>query len=106
MNKKDSVNLLIFAAILGICLIISATIGSYTFYKVRTSADATLTVTGSVRQKVTSDIVKWSASFSRNVPVGDLKQGYDLMKNDKELVLKFFKEEGLDENIITISPVF
>lgn len=106
MNKKNSAMFLIFAVILGICLIISATIASYTFYKVRTSADETLTVTGSVRQKVTSDMVKWTASFSRNIPVEELKQGYDLMKQDKEVVLKFFKEEGLDENIVTISPVF
>ena len=59
--------LIIFGVILGICLIIAAGIGSFTFYKVRTGTD-TLAVTGSVKQKVTSDLVKWTGTFQRNIP--------------------------------------
>jgi uncharacterized protein len=97
--------LIIFGIILGICLIIAAGIGSFTFYKVRTGTD-TLTVTGSVKQKVTSDLVKWTATFQRNVPQDDLKNGYTQMKTDEALVLAFFKDNGFDESAVRITPVF
>ena len=97
--------LIIFGVILGICLIIAAGIGSLTFYMVRTGTD-TLTVTGSVKQKVTSDLVKWTGTFQRNIPQENLKNGYAQMKADEVLVLKFFKDNGFDESVVRITPIF
>src|SRR4030042_1603462 len=97
--------LLIFGVIIGLCLIIAAGIGSYTFYFIRTKGD-TLFVTGSVKQKVTSDLAKWTGGFSRNIPAENLKEGYAQMKQDKEIVLQFFKDNGFDQRQVLISPVF
>ncbi|MDP3011748.1 MAG: SIMPL domain-containing protein [Candidatus Hydromicrobium sp.] len=105
MSKENSNKIIYFAIILGICLIISASIGSFTFYKVRSPED-TLSVTGSVREKVTSDLAKWTANFSRTVPAEDLKAGYQMMQNDQRLVLNFFEDNGFTEEDITISPIF
>jgi len=105
MSKENSNKIIYFAIILGICLIISASIGSFTFYKVRSPED-TLSVTGSVREKVTSDLAKWTANFSRTVPAEDLKAGYQMMQNDQRLVLNFFEDNGFNEEDVTISPVF
>ena len=105
MVKENSNKTLYFGLILGICLIISALIASYTFYLVRTPED-TLSVTGSVREKVTSDLAKWTSDFSRTIPAQDLKLGYDQMKMDQDLVLEFFLENGFEESDISISPVF
>lgn len=105
MSKENSNKIIYFAIILGICLIISASIGSFTFYKVRSPED-TLSVTGSVREKVTSDIAKWTSNFSRTVSTEDLKAGYQMMKNDQRLVLNFFEDNGFTEEDITISPIF
>jgi len=105
MSKENSNKIIYFAIILGICLIISASIGSFTFYKVRSPED-TLSVTGSVREKVTSDLAKWTANFSRTIPAEDLKAGYQMMKNDQKLVLNFFEDNGFTEEDLTISPVF
>lgn len=105
MSKENSNKIIYFAIILGICLIISASIGSFTFYKVRSPED-TLSVTGSVREKVTSDLAKWTANFSRTVSAEDLKAGYQMMKNDQRLVLNFFEDNGFTEEDITISPIF
>ena len=105
MSKENSNKIIYFAIILGICLIISASIGSFTFYKVRSPED-TLSVTGSVREKVTSDLAKWTANFSRTVPAEDLKSGYQMMQNDQRLVLNFFEDNGFTEEDITISPIF
>lgn len=105
MVKENSNKILYFAIILGMCLIISALIGSFTFYKVRSPMD-TLSVTGSVREKVTSDLAKWTSDFSRTVPTEELKSGYQKMQNDQRLVLNFFKDNGFTEEDIIISPVF
>ena len=105
MSKENSNKIIYFAIILGVCLIISALIASITFYKVRLPVD-TLSVTGSVREKVTSDSAKWSSSFSRTVPAENLKAGYEMMQKDQDLVLSFFKDNGFNEGDILISPVF
>ena len=90
---------------MGVCLIISAVIASYTFYLVRTPED-TLSVTGSVKEKVTSDLAKWTSNFSRTVPAEDLILGYDQMKADQDKVLEFFLDNGFEEGDVIISPVF
>ncbi len=105
MVKENSNKIIYFAIIVGICLIISASIGSFTFYKVRSPED-TLSVTGSVRERVTSDIAIWTSNFSRTISTEDLKEGYRMMQNDQKLVLDFFKDNGFTENDLTISPVF
>ncbi len=97
--------LLIFGVIIGLCLIIAAGIGSYTFYFIRTKGD-TLWVTGSVKQKVVSDLAKWTGGYSRNIPVEDLTVGYAKMKEDEKITIEFFKSYGFTEKDILISPVF
>ncbi len=103
MDKSNKI--IYFGVILGVCFIIGALIFSMFFYKSRAQED-TMWVTGSVKQPVTSDIVKFSGSFMRNVPVDDLKLGYSQMKSDEESVKKFFSEAGFDSNSINISPVY
>ncbi|MCL6087831.1 MAG: SIMPL domain-containing protein, partial [Actinobacteria bacterium] len=103
MEKNNKI--IYFGIIVGICFIIGIMIFSYAFYKVRT-ADNSMWVTGSFKQKVSSDISKLSAGFSRNVPVEDLKSGYSQMKSDEEIVKKFFIEAGFNEKDLQISPVY
>jgi hypothetical protein len=97
--------LLVFGVIIGLCLIIAAGIGSYTFYFVRTKGD-TLSVTGSVKQKVVSDLAKWKGQFSRNIPMEDLNSGYARMKQDENILIQFFKEYGFTDKDILVSPVY
>ncbi len=97
--------LIYFGVIVGICFIIGILVFSFAFYKVRT-ADNSMWVTGSFKQKVNSDIAKLSAGFSRNIPVEDLKSGYSQMKSDEAVVKKFFIEAGFNEKDLQISPVF
>jgi len=94
-----------WALILGISIIISASILSYTLYSVK-SLDNTLTVTGSARKRVTSDIVKWVGVFTRTVPFDSLNKGYQQMNRDLKLVLEFLKKNGIDINTVIISPVY
>jgi hypothetical protein len=95
---------ILWAIILGLSIIISAGIGSYTFYQVK-SLENTLSVTGSARIRVTSDIVRWVGVFSRNVPEDSLNKGYQQMSRDLSKVLEFYKENGIDTKDVIISPV-
>ena len=105
MVNENSNKIIYFAIIIGVCLIISALIASFTFYMVRLPVD-TLSVTGSVRQNVTSDIAIWTSNFTRTVPAENLKEGYQMMQNDQKLVLDFFEDNGFSGNDLNISPVF
>jgi hypothetical protein len=86
-------------------MIASAVIASQAFYKVKL-LDNTLAVTGSARQRVTSDAVKWTSSFSRVVPLADVKAGYAQMKKDEAAVKAFLSAKGIKDDAVTISPVF
>lgn len=90
---------------MGISFIVGTVIVSNTLYKIK-QLDNTLSVTGSAKMQITSDSVKWISGFSRTVHPSQLNYGYAQMKGDEENVLKFLKENGIEEKNITISPVF
>lgn len=90
--------------IIGISLIIAASIFSVAFYNSRLQDDS-LSVTGSAKKQVTSDAVKWKGGFSRTAIESDLKSGYDLMGQDLVIVKKFFKDQGISDADLGISPI-
>jgi hypothetical protein len=90
--------------ILGLSFIIGISINAGLNYKAK-QLDNTLSVTGSAKQQITSDTVKWRSSFSRTVNPSELNTGYSQMRTDEELVLSFLKGNGIEEKDITISPV-
>ena len=92
------------ALVLGICLIVSAAIWSLMFYRAR-ALDNALTVTGSVRQRVTADTVKWTSSFSRQTTMDGLAAASSQMKADLAAVLAFFQSHGIAEKDLTILPL-
>ncbi len=101
MNENK--NYLIFGAILGLSLIISASIGAFAFYSIR-STD-TITSTGSVKKSVVSDQVKWTSSITRQATASTLKNGYLALDNDLKSVKNFLITNGVAEKDIIISHV-
>ena len=101
---KEYKNIVMLASIIGGSLVLSAFIGCFTAYKIR-SLDNVLSVTGSASQHVVSDQVKWSSSFSRIVTLNKLNQGYADMASDLAKVKKFFTDNGIDESKLDISPI-
>ncbi len=92
------------AIILGVSLILSAAIIGFVLYTNR-SLDNSLQVTGSAKKTITSDVVKWNSEFSRNVGVDSLKSGYSQISTDLEKVKSFLKDNGIEDQNMTISPV-
>ena len=92
------------SVILGICFILGVGLVSGTLMKIK-EADNSLSVTGSAKQSVTADVVKWNSNFSRTVLASNLKAGYAQMKNDEAAVSKFLKDNGIIDAEMTISSV-
>jgi hypothetical protein len=92
------------SVILGICFIVGLALVSYTLFQIK-EADNTLSVTGSAKQSVSADVVKWNPGFSRTVLASNLKAGYAQMKSDEAIVSKFLKDSGITDSEMTISSI-
>jgi hypothetical protein len=102
---NDNSKSVTFAVIIGISLIFSSLVVANTFYKVK-ALDSSLSVTGSAKKVVVSDMGKWTGSFSRTVAQADIKAGYQQMAKDLVAVKKFFTVNGVEDKDLTISPIF
>ncbi len=102
--ENKSTSFVFLGSLLGGSIIIASLVFAVTFYKVR-SFDESLSVTGSAKQSVRADQVKWNAQFSRLIPVSQLKSGYVEMAKDLELVKKFYIAQGFVLTDLIISPV-
>lgn len=100
-NKNSLIN---FGIVLGLALIISFGIASYTFYNIR--AGDYITTTGSAKMPVTSDKVKWTTNITRKVTLATTKDGYTKMENDLKEVKAFMASAGIPDTEITIQPIF
>ena len=101
--ENNTKNYVLFGSILGLSLIISTGIGAFAFYKIR-SANY-ITTTGSAKETVTSDQVKWTSSITRPVKISTIKDGYIKMDADLKEVKTFLASNGIPDNTIDISPV-
>ncbi len=95
-------NSIIIALIGGIAIVLFAFIlgNAYTF-KFKTSN--TINVTGNAKKDFESDIVKWSASYSRKSM--DLAAASEQLKQDRELVRQFLIKQGVNAKEILFNAV-
>jgi hypothetical protein len=67
--------------------------------------DGTITVTGSVKEKVTADLAKWNANFSRRANLSDLPETLDRAGRDTDAIRQFIVHMGIPESAITFLPI-
>ena len=91
--------------IIGVAIVLASAIGSYAFYAVR-SFDNVLTVTGSAKQHVTSDTVKWRLNVVRKVTESSMQGGYPLLAKDIDSVKTFLKSHSVADDAVTVSQVY
>lgn len=101
--QNNNKNYIVFGLILGVSFIISAGMGSLTFYKLR-SMDY-ISTTGSTKKAVVSDKVKWTSSITQKIKASTIKDGYAKLDTDLKVVKEFLTTNGIPEESITISPV-
>ena len=101
---NDNKNYVMFGAILGLSLILSACVVAFTFYSIR-SGD-TISSTGSAKKAVVSDKVKWTSSINRATTASTLKTGYSKMDQDLKDVKSFMVANGIPEKDLVISTIY
>lgn len=102
-EKKNYQNLTLPALILGLSLLLSFLIFASRIYIKQESGN--LSVIGSTKQKVVSDIVKWRSEFIVQVLASELSSGYKKMNNDEKLITDFLYENGVSKDELRISPI-
>lgn len=93
---------IIKSIIFALAIIISAGILSNA-YKSRVKHIGTVEVKGKADKEIHSDIARWDLMFSVNSP--DLKAAYEKTQANTDIVLKFLKQNGLDDNEIRVSGI-
>jgi hypothetical protein len=101
--ENNNKNLLGFGVILGLSIIISFGLASFTFYKLR--ATDYISTTGSATQEYTSDSVKWTSTITRNVTLATVKNGYTQMATDLTAVKSFLSTNGIPDTSIDVTPI-
>ena len=94
----------VFAAglALAVGLVLASTIGGWFFVKGKRS-DQTITVTGSAKERIRSDLVIWKAAVSYQAP--NLSDAYRALSESVPKVKAYLIGKGIPENQITISSI-
>lgn len=92
----------IISIISGLALIVFAIVFANA-YKYKYKNSNTINVTGNAKTDFESDIVKWSASYSRKSMV--LSEASEQLKNDRNLVRDFLVKQGIKESEILFNAV-
>ena len=87
---------------LAVGLVIASAIGGWAFVKGK-RGDQTITVTGSARKRIKSDLVIWRAGVSYQAPV--LADAYRSLSESVPRVKSYLVGKGILENQITISSI-
>lgn len=100
-----AIGVVLAALLLGVALVTTGYLAAQAVKYVKTFESSRLDVTGSADRVVTSDQVKWTASFGRRVDADSLSQGYRLMAGDLDTVLKVLAQKGFTRDDLSIQPV-
>ena len=90
------------AVVLALGLMFASAIGGWAFVKGKRS-DQSVTVTGSARKRIKSDLVIWKAAVSYQSPA--LADAYRSLSENVPRVKAYLISKGIPENQITISAI-
>jgi hypothetical protein len=90
------------AVVLAVGLVVATTIGGWFFVKGK-RGDQTITVTGSARKRIKSDLVVWRSAISYQAPV--LSEAYRSLSEAVPRVKAYLVSKGIAENQITVSSI-
>lgn len=95
---------LFVTGIVAIAFVIGLTIHG-AFLASRSDAGNSITVTGSTKMRITADLGKWNASFSRSATPATLKAEIEAMGSSMQKVRAFATSLGMDAASVTILPI-
>lgn len=101
MNNERS-GVLAAGVALAIGLVIASAVGGFSFVRGK-RGDQTITVTGSAKKRIRSDLVIWKSSVSYQSPA--LADAYRSLSEAVPRVKSYLVSKGIAENQITISAI-
>ena len=87
---------------LAVALVLSSIVGAWAYTHAK-QGDQTVTVTGSARKRIKSDLVIWKASVSYQAP--QLADAYKSLSDNVPRVKQYLISKGIPENQITTSSI-
>ncbi|GAU77262.1 SIMPL domain-containing protein [Fusibacter sp. 3D3] len=102
MQKINGITLIVISIILSLGLVLSAYMAVEGVKSIKSESNA-LSVTGSAKKVIQSDVIVWEGSFS--VDAADMTSGYAILKENAETVKKYFEAKGIKPEEITFSSV-
>ncbi len=106
LDSKDIRLAVISAAlVVGLALVLATLIGTSAWKTVR-GFDNALSVTGSTKERVTSDTVKWTMEITRRTNETGLKEANKAMKDDLASATTWLTGAGIAAESITTTPVY
>ncbi|MDD3704737.1 MAG: SIMPL domain-containing protein [Clostridiaceae bacterium] len=100
-ENKKSIAFILVALILSAGLIISTFIVTDGIVEIK--GNRSITVTGSAKQQIKSDLIEWTGSFSCQSQL--MPEAYTKLKADSEKVKKYLKEKGISEEDMVFSSI-
>lgn len=100
-NLAKLISLVVIAVILGGSFIIATSIATKGFIDVKGSNS--ITVTGSAKQQIKSDLIVWRGSFTAQTPT--MSEAYTKLKVDLDKVKSYLAGKGIKESSMVISSI-
>lgn len=100
-ENKKSIAFVLVALILSAGLIISTFIVTDGIVEIK--GNRSITVTGSAKQQIKSDVIEWTGSFSCQSSL--MPEAYTKLKSDSERVKEYLKGKGISEEDMVFSSI-
>lgn len=101
-SKGRGLSSIIVAVILVVGAIVSSLIMTSGIVKVKSSR-TNITVTGSAKKQITSDLIVWTGSFTAQSP--KLEDAYASLEESREKVKNYLVKKGIEEDILVFSSI-
>ncbi|HEX8773175.1 MAG TPA: SIMPL domain-containing protein [Pyrinomonadaceae bacterium] len=102
MNMERNGNIFNAGFALAVALVLSSIVGAWAYTHAK-NGDQVITVTGSARKRIKSDLVVWRAGVSYQAP--ELSDAYKALSDNVPKVKQYLISKGVAENQITISSI-
>ena len=87
---------------LGVCVVIASVVFGW-FYSNAKKGDDAITVTGSAKRRITSDLVVWSAGITQQSQ--QLSSAYQALADNVPKIKQYLISKGIPENQVTVSAI-
>ncbi len=102
MSSERNGNIFNAGFALAVALVLSSIVGAWAYTRSK-NTEQTVTVTGSARKRIKSDLVIWKAAVSYQAP--QLSEAYKSLSDNIPRVKQYLISKGIPENEITISSI-